>query len=193
MPEDIQPEKQDTGRVRQAVAEQFAPVTSAGLPWRLMLSTLFLLLFAVFIYVGLKFGYNAYIDSQLATTQQGMDQLAAQVTESQQKELLSFYSQLVNLESALGDRQYSQNIFGFLEQHTLPLVYYSEAKYDAPTASISLTGIAATMEAFVEQTTILGQSPDVAGVTVKNVSISGNTVNFILEVDLNASFFKQIS
>ncbi len=194
MPEETpQQQKQDANRIRQAAAEQFAPMpAAAGLPWRLMLSTLFLLLFAVFVYIGLKFGYNAYVDNQLADTEQGMDELASKVTESQQEELLIFYSQLVNLENVLQGRQFSRNIFTFLEQNTLPLVYYAEAKYDAPSGEVSLTGTAATMEAFVEQTSLFQQSSDVARVSVEDVNLSGGSVTFNVRVALKGTFFKHI-
>jgi len=192
MPENIQPANQGSTDAQREAAERFAPSISSGMPWRLMISTLFLLLFSFFIYAGLKFGYNSYVDSQLQVVDRGTEELAARVTESEQEELLIFYSQLVNLERVLGERRFSRNIFGFLEDNTLPLAYYREARYNRGDRAMSLAGFAATIETFAQQAAVLENAPEVERVSVDDVRLVGTTVDFTVTIEFKEEFFKEI-
>lgn len=167
-----------------------API-SVGLPWRLMIFSFVLLAFSVFIFLGLKFGYDVYLDGQLESLDERVEQLSTEVSQGQQERFLVFYSQLSNLEAVLNKRGFSHNIFDFLENDTLPSVYYSEAEYSDATDEIRLTGLANTMKDLVDQMSVFGDASEVARVTLNSVSLIGSQVGFEIQLVFNPGYFDE--
>lgn len=165
--------------------------TQIGLPWRLMVFTFILFLFSIFVYVGLKFGYNAYLDSQIEAVDSQIEELAAQVSEDEQDDFLSFYSQVVNLRSVLDRRNFSQNNFEFLESRTIPAVYYQNVEYVGDSFSLLLTGRTNSMESFVNQMQVFDDSSEVDSAVVEDVSVEQDGVRFSLQLSMSPDFLNQ--
>lgn len=173
--------------------EQFiSEPVNVGLPWRLMIFTFVLFLFSIFIFIGLKFGYISYLNNQIDATDQQMEELAAQVSEGEKEKFLTFYSQLVNLQEVLDRRQFSQNIFSFMEGQTLGSVYYTSAEYNQNRLNLVLSGRAESMEDFVNQMSIYGDSSNIRGVVLDDLSLAEGQVSFSVTILLNGQFLNQI-
>jgi hypothetical protein len=165
---------------------------SIGTPWRLMVFSLFMFTFSIFIYFGLKFGYDMYLEGQLSALDEKSEQLSAEVTEEEQSDFLSFYSQINNLESVLSSRDFGHNIFKFLENNTIPAVYYESVSYFNSNQSISLKGFASDMKRLVEQVSIFSKSEKVKEAIMNDVSIQNNNdVGFEISIKFNSNFLNK--
>jgi hypothetical protein len=165
---------------------------SIGTPWRLMVFSLFMFTFSIFIYFGLKFGYDMYLEGQLSALDEKSEQLSAEVTEEEQSDFLSFYSQINNLESVLSSRYFGHNIFKFLENNTIPAVYYESVSYFNSNQSISLKGFASDMKRLVEQVSIFSKSEKVKEAIMNDVSIQNNNdVGFEISIKFNSNFLNK--
>ena len=184
-------------QVRQrapAQAKPQLPIASItiGLPWRLMVFSFVLFLFSIFIFAGLRYGYGTYLDAQTVEVDENIAALAQQVSESEQEELLLFYSQLTNLQKVLDRRVFTVNTFPFLEKNTLPLVYYTEAQYTAEEGVVILNGVANSMQVFVQQITLFEESPEVERVIIDDVGLERGTVSFGLHIAFQSEFLKRL-
>jgi len=164
--------------------------SSVGMPWRLMTFSFVLFAFSIFIFFGLRFGYEAYLNSQLESLNKEISQLTNEVSEDKQEEFLSFYSQFSNLNKVLKDRQFSHNVFDFLEKNTLPFVAYNEAEYFENTREVILKGAAQNMGYLVEQTNIFGAASEISRVDLASVNIFEGGVGFEIELIFSSNYFK---
>lgn len=172
---------------------QFAAESiSIGLPWRLMVFSFILFLFSIFIFAGLRFGYGTYLDAQTKVVDMDIEELAAQVSESEQEELLIFYSQLANLQKVLTRRDFTRNIFPFLEENTLTLVYYTEAQYSAEEGIVSLAGFSNSTKTFVEQVTLFEQAPEIERVIIDDIGLQKGEVSFDIRLAFQPEFLKRV-
>jgi len=194
MAKDFQKQRNQPTQSPGAVGGEFSnePVL-VGMPWRLMIFSFILLLLGVFIFLGLRFGYTIYLDGQMEALNEEIDGLSTQVSKGEQEEFLAFYSQLSNLRGILEKRDFSQNILGFLEEKTLPLVYYNEAVYSEEDGNVSLVGASQSIKTLVGQMAIFKDSPEVNSVELGSVSLSilDQGVDFEVSVIFNPGFFDQ--
>ena len=188
------PPQQQVRQRAPAQAKPQLPVASItiGLPWRLMVFSFVLFLFSIFIFAGLQYGYGMYLDAQTVEVDENIAALAQQVSESEQEELLLFYSQLTNLQKVLDRRVFTVNTFPFLEKNTLPLVYYTEAQYITEEGVVILNGVANSMQVFVQQITLFEESPEVERVIIDDVGLERGTVSFGLHIAFQSEFLKRL-
>ncbi len=182
MPE---PQKIQNNLREQFVSEQI-PV---GLPWHLLIFSVFLVGFSIFIYFGLKFGYASYLDSRAASLDKKIEVLTGKVSKDEQQNLISFYSQFINLKKVLGGHAFSSNIYGFLERNTLPPVYYYEANFLADDKTVELKGKADSMETLVGQLSLFDKSPELEKVVLEQLSFEGAQVGFGAILTFKEEFF----
>lgn len=167
--------------------------TSAGLPWRLMIFSLLLFLFSILLYAGLRFGYQPYLNTQVEQTDQQIEGLLSEVSQGEQEQLLIFHSQLINLENVLSEKAFSQNLFTFLEDNTLPLVYYTELEYLYRDYAVDISGRANSVRTFVQQSYLFDNSSEVQRTIVNSLSIEGGQVVFSIRLFFLPEFFESIN
>ncbi len=155
----------------------YAPM-SLGLPWRILLFAIILFAFSIFIFLGLKFGYNSYIDSTDKKLDQKIDDLATTVSQDEQKTLISFYSQLNNLKDVLGEHRFSVRVFDLLEKYTIPSVYFNDAKINIETNKVQLSGFAKSTEDLVEQLGVFDKSPEFPNSVLQQMNFVPQGVGF---------------
>jgi hypothetical protein len=160
-----------------------------GMPWRLMIFSFVLFAFSIFIFLGLRFGYETYLDNQLETLNEEINQLTTEISEGEQQEFLGFYSQFRNLDKVLEGRMFGHNVFDFLESYTLPFVAYSEAEYSASSREIRLNGVAQNMKYLVEQMNIFGEASEVSEVDLVSVDLFTGQVGFEIRLIFSSSYF----
>ncbi|MEK7479477.1 MAG: hypothetical protein AAB634_03025 [Patescibacteria group bacterium] len=173
---------------------QFAPSSfqAAGLPWRLLMFSGFLFGFAIFVFLGLKFGYGTYLQARSSGVDEEIAALASQVGASEQQRLVSFYSQLVNVETVLGRHSFSYNIFPFLESVTIPNAYFVSASFSRDGFSLGLQGRARSIQDVVDQLAVFDGAPQITSATLNNVSFDGAETAFGVSLVMKKDFFEKL-
>jgi len=161
---------------------------SIGLPWRILLFAILLFAFSLLVYFGLRFGYETYLKGQSAGLDKQLNQLASQVSEQDQQSFVTFYSQLVNLRGLLAEHTYGTKAFDFLEQYTLPQVYFTSAKVGSADGKVELQGIADSLNGFVSQLATFDAAPGLSQkAVVDQMSLTGQTVGFTVTLFMSTS------
>lgn len=154
-----------------------------GLPWKVLLFSVIVFGFSLFAYFGLSVGYESYLDSRLKSLDDGIDKLAAQVGQEDQQKLVSFYSQLINLEKVLKEHSFSIQTFKSLEKYTLPLVTFTKADFDAGERKMKLEGMANTLDTLIEQMSVFDGAKELEGKSVlEQIGFEKQNVSFVLVI-----------
>jgi len=124
---------------------------------------------AVVIYAGLTFGYQPYLASALSKTQAQVGVLSNSISPSDQTQLISFYSQISNLQSLLQNHVMATQFFTWLENNTEANVYYQQFSFQSQDM-VNLSVSAATEADVNQQIAIFENSPEeVVSVSVPSV------------------------
>jgi hypothetical protein len=178
---------------QQNGGDVFRGIDTAGLPWRILLFSGIVFGLSLFIYFGFRFGYESYLDSRSETLDQKIQELASQISQEDQQNLISFYSQLVNLRTVLEKHQFIVKSFDFLDKYTLPTVYYSGAKIMGVDRVIELSGGAKSMDDFIEQLAVFDAAPEFdEKAIVENVQFSNQEVGFSIILHMSADALKKL-
>ena len=161
-----------------------------GLPWRLLTFSVIVFGFSLFIYFGLKFGYETYLNARAEQLDKNIEELASRVSKEEQQDFINFYSQLVNLEKVLNRHKFSSNIYGFLERNTLPLVYYYEGDFLVGDGTLGLKGRADSLEVLVQQLGVFDKASELEKTVLDQMSFEGNDVNFSATLTFQPEFLK---
>ncbi|MEK7089553.1 MAG: hypothetical protein AAB920_01915 [Patescibacteria group bacterium] len=153
----------DTQATQIGMGNQFATETPvAGLPWRLMIFAILLFAFSIFVYFGIRFGYESYLmarKDKLATDTQS---LAKQISSDDQNQFVNFYSQIFNMKKVLANHKFSANVFNFFENKAVSGVYFTNAIYNAQNLRLDIDGVALSNATLVQQLSVLDSSPEVS-------------------------------
>ena len=183
----------DTQASQTAVSNQFASETpSAGLPWRLLMFSIVFFGFFIFVYIGIKFGYESYLASQKNAVASSTATLAREINADDQNQFVNFYSQIFNLKKVFANHSFTSNIFKFLENNVAAGVYFTNATYSSASGKVDISGVATSNATLVQQLAAFDASPDVseAILTQMNYDDKGQ-VTFGVKVTFGNSFFKQ--
>ncbi|RJQ30052.1 hypothetical protein C4565_01270 [Candidatus Parcubacteria bacterium] len=175
-----------------ALADQFVvDAPSVGLPWRLMVFSIVLFVFSLFIFVGIKFGYASYLTTRQEALTADTVALAKKINPDDQLKYVNFYSQTINLKKVLDRHSFSGNIFKFLQEKTATNVYYTNATYTAEGAKVVVQGVAATSEALVQQLSVFDAAPELKTAVLTQMRFTETgTVSFEVEFVFNENFFE---
>lgn len=173
------------------LADQFVvDAPSVGLPWKLMLFSIVLFVFSLFIFVGLKFGYASYLDNRQEALKTEITALAKKINPDDQTRYINFYSQTLNLRKVLDRHRFSGNLFKFLEEKTSTNIYYNNASYVANTGSLKIQGVAATSEALIQQLSVFDSTPELKSAVLTQMRFKeADKVSFEIEFVFRDNFF----
>jgi hypothetical protein len=149
-----------------------------------------ILLLAIVTYLGITFGYDPYLQSQISNTQNEVTKLNASISPTDQANLINFYSQISNLQTLLKNHVLSSQFFSWLEKNTESNVYYQSFALTAGD-KVTITGGAANEADINQQIAIFENSPEVKTVSVSSVSAAPTVGgwNFTVSLVLNSSLF----
>ncbi len=166
---------------------------SAQTPWRVLILTLVIFIFSVLIYFGMIFGYKPYLKSQTRNLEQKISVLNQSIDETQQKQIVTFFSQMVNIQSLLSGHKYFSSIFDFIEKNTHQKITYSDLKFNVSEMDIKIEGTAPSYDLLVNQLAVYNQAPEVKKVSLDSSSAQegSNEVRFSVRLILDQSIFKQ--
>lgn len=121
------------------------------------ISSVIFLLLVLLVWLGLLF-WQRMTDQGIAQLKQQREQLMRQRQVSQENAVLAFGQQLTALKEKLKNRQQFSPVLLFLEENTVPQVFYRSLDFDFEQRSVALQGEAASLEALSKQLEIFRQS-----------------------------------
>lgn len=177
----------------EKVIEQLGQDTpkTQGWAWGALSFSVGILFIAIAVYFGLTFGYEPYLQSQLASAKNQVNTLGNSVSASDQSQLIDFYSQIANLQRLLQQHVSTSQFFSWLEQNTEANVYYHSLALTQGN-QIVLSGVATSEADVNQQVAIFENSPEVSSVSVSNVtapSLIGSGWTFSATLIMNPSVF----
>lgn len=155
-------------------------------------STLFFL--AIFIYAGLVFGYKPFLRSQVNKLNDRIQSFGQQVSLEDQTKIVSFYSQLANVKTILGNHVFVSPVFRLLEKTTQGNVFFTKLALTVASRQMLLGGLAKSLNDATEQVQIFQNQPEVERVVLNNLGAGqGGRWQFDITLTLTPGFFKQQS
>ncbi len=159
-------------------------------PRRLLIFSALLCILAAAAYAGLTLGYQPYLENQITLIDEELNALTAKIPADARERVAGFYSQLLNIQSALNAHMYPSRLYSFLERATHQEVFWNKLTFNAKTATLSLEGVASSYRALTEQLEGLSRSAEVARTNLDESQESDGRIRFKVGLLLNASFLK---
>ncbi|MEK7636060.1 MAG: hypothetical protein AAB405_03150 [Patescibacteria group bacterium] len=173
---------------------------SIGWPWRIFVLMLIILVLSISAYLGINFGFNNYLNSQIEDLDQQLASLNQAINESSKNQLVGVYSQFVNVKQLLNNRKTTSNFFAFIEQNTYSTVSFNSLKADINSMEIAIDGAAPDYNTLTKQVALFEKSALVEKVFLENVQIRESSkikgvmeVKFGLKLTINSKLFEWIS
>lgn len=161
-----------------------------GWPWRFFLFSLLVFLTTLIVYAGLSFGYKPFLTAQIEEQEAAIAQLSRTIPKKQQEDFVTFYSQLVNLQTLLKNHVFVSKIFPFLQNNTNRFVYYTLIDLRLGERRLGLEGVAANYGVFSQQLQAFTVAPEVESLIVNESSALEGGVKFRLSLILGRSLFR---
>jgi hypothetical protein len=158
--------------------------SSAGGAWRLL--SFMILVFSVFLitYFGFEFGYQKFLKAQIASYDEELTKLAAEVSADKQEDFLKFQLQLQSLKNVLASHTQVSEVMKLFEGNTNQRVAYTNMTINVPEKRVIIQGVAGSYEDLASQLMAYDEHPQVAKYQITNMkTIEGGRVEF------NASLF----
>lgn len=142
------------------------------------------------LYLGLIFAYRPYLNSRIATIEEQIDILNQQVSADAQNQLISFYSQISNVRSLLGNHVFFSHFLSWLESHTQANVSFGNLNFSNGN-QIILVGLTKTQADMDQQLAAFESAPDVKSARVSNISFvsTSNVWQFTISLVMQPSVF----
>ncbi|KKS82684.1 MAG: hypothetical protein UV58_C0007G0035 [Candidatus Wolfebacteria bacterium GW2011_GWC1_43_10] len=167
-------------------------VSSVGFPWRIFVIALVVFGLTLVLWAGMSFGYTPYIKSEIKKVEAELDTLSTTFDESQQKDFISFYSQLYNIRNLSATHTYPSKIFDFIESSIYPTVRLSNLQVNLASGETRIEGIAVDYETLANQISALKNNTSVESVSLdtsrKAEAKDGGGTFFSLKIILNKKF-----
>jgi len=169
------------------VVEPLSKKKSSG--WMTNLITIAIIVFVVIfgLYFVANF-YDNYIRKSIADINTKIKDLAKEISVEDRNEVLTFYSQLVNLKTLLANHVYPSNIFSRLELITHPQVTFTTFSYENKTSIIKLEGYARDLNILAQQLLAFQKTTDFTKITVSDIKSTTDRVQFGVEINFRPNF-----
>ena len=166
---------------------------SAQTPWRILILTVIIFLFTILIYFGMLWGYRPYLISKTRNLEQKLSTLSQSIDENQQKQIITFFSQMTNIQKLLSEHKVYSPIFGFIERNTLSKTLYSDLRFNIAEMEMRIDGTTRNYDDLIRELDLYKQAPEVKTVQLENSSAQERgEIRFGVKLILDKQFFKQI-
>ena len=158
----------------QQVIEQLGHEPSVKVPGWSMGILLFsgaVLAVILVIYAGLAFGFQPYLNSQIAQTQSKIAAESQKISSSDAQALTTYYSQITNLSTLVASHVIFSQVLTWLESNTEANVYYGSMSFGSGN-QVTLSSFARTQADVNQQIAIFESSPNVSSVSITSVMFS---------------------
>ncbi|MCX8015989.1 MAG: hypothetical protein N2692_01655 [Patescibacteria group bacterium] len=165
----------------------YAKKRSGGWLGRLLTLSIILLIISLGLYFIAVF-YQNYLNKNISDLNNKIKSLSNEISETDRREVLGFYSQLINLKALLSNHLYSSKIFERLELITHPKVAFSAFSYDYKNKTLKIDGYSNNLEFLAQQMLAFQKVSEFNKVNLSNVRIAGDKVTFAFEITFNPNF-----
>ncbi|MGB9848054.1 MAG: hypothetical protein ACPLKV_02525 [Minisyncoccia bacterium] len=165
----------------------YAKKKSSGWLGKLLTLSIILLIISLGLYFIATF-YQNYLNKNISDINNKIKSLSNEIAEGDRKEVLSFYSQLINLKALLSNHIYTSKIFERLELITHPKVAFSAFSYDYKNKSLKLDGYSDNLEFIAQQILAFQKVSEFSKINLTNLRTSDNKISFSLEITFNPNF-----
>lgn len=175
----------------QNVAEQtrWEPSHIPGWSGRLIMFSATVFLVSIMSYVGLKFPYKQSLEKRETEVNNKVKAQNQKISISRQEEIVTFYSQINNVQKLLSSHVLSSRLFSLLEEKTLPTVSYSRFAFTSATNEVKITGVTKVFEDVNKQARAFSGDERVSKALLGNVSSDAlRNWNFELTLTLAPGF-----
>ncbi|MDR3582171.1 MAG: hypothetical protein P4L67_02760 [Candidatus Pacebacteria bacterium] len=157
----------------QQVIEQLGrePESSQGWAAGAMLFSVGVIALVAVIYLGMKFGYEPYLNNQISQAQDQVAKADQAVSVGDEQQIVGFYSQIANLKTALANHVYSSQFLSWLQNNTEANVYYQTLDLSSGNR-VSIKGVGKTEADVNQQIAIFESASVVKSVVVSNIAIA---------------------
>ncbi len=162
-----------------------------GWPWRLLTFTIIVFAIILSIYFGMILGYNPYLNLQIKNLDQKITELSQTIDETQQKTLIDFYSQLVNVQDLLNSHTICSRFFDFLEKNTHQNVYYLSLNLSLAEKNARIDGIVPNYNILAQQLELFRKAPEIERVFLDDSRVvEGGGIRFTSRLILKPEALK---
>ena len=179
----------------QKVIEQIGrePPHTPGWSTQLLMfsSTIFLII--LFIYLGLAFGYTPYLSSKFKKIEDRKAAVIQEIPINKQAELITFYSQLSNLQTILAQHVVASPLFDWIEKNTHQSIYFTQFSLNTAANQVALGGVGASLDDINRELLLLQAQPEVKKIDVKSISFSDSVWSFEVALFFDPTYFIKFS
>ncbi len=162
------------------------PIGTPGWSGQLLMFSGTVFFISLAVYLGIAYGYKPYLERQVAILDEQIKSYTRQITPDEQEKLISFYSQVANLNEILKSRFTPSQIFGWLEKNTGANIYYNGFGFLLADYQVNLSGISKTVDGFSKQMVLFQNNPAVERASINSFSSAGgNLWQFNVSLFLN--------
>lgn len=153
-----------------------------GWPWRLLLFTVIVFGITVFLFLGMSLGYKPFLNSRAKALDKEIANLTESIGEEQQKDLINFYSQLVNIQNLLANHAAASKLFDFLEKNTHQQVSYLSLNLSLAEKNLKLDGNAPDYNILVQQLESFRRAPEINQVFLEDSKLGEAGIRFSIRL-----------
>ena len=146
------------------------PVRTPGWSSRLLMFSGTIFFISLALYIGIVFGYKPYLEKEVANLDGQIKSFGQKIPPEEQSRLVSFYSQISNIQGVFRGHVASSKFFEWLEKNTETNIYYTRMNLLSFSGQVSLAGVSKTVEDFSKQLVVFQNSPLVQRVAVNSFS-----------------------
>lgn len=167
----------------------FSSELRSGLSWRIFIFFLVTFAIAFLSYLGLEFGYKAFLSASIADLDAEIEEARTRIGIEEQENLIIFNSQLANLKTLIGSHIFGSKILAFMESATHGRVAYSAANLTVEDRTLALEGVTDSYATLVSQIVAYENAPGVENIILGSNSFDGGLVKFSVKVVFARNFF----
>jgi hypothetical protein len=179
----------------QKVIEQIGrePPHTPGWSGQLLMfsSTIFFVI--LFIYLGLAFGYTPYLNSQFKKLEDQKAAIIQEIPVDKQAQLITFYSQLLNLQTILARHVVVSPLFDWIEKNTNQKIYFTQLSLNTAANQLTLDGAGASLDDINHELILLQAQPEVKEIDVKSISFKDGAWAFETVLFLDPTYLIKFS
>jgi hypothetical protein len=142
-----------------------------------------ILFIIILVYAGLRFGYEPYLNAQLSSLEAKAQKVGQSVSPSDEANLITFYSQITNIQSLIKNHIFFSQFLAWLERMTEENIYYTSMSFSS-SDQVALSGVAKTSADVSEQIAVFEAAPEVSSVVLSGVNLSPSTNEWTFNVVL---------
>lgn len=179
----------------QKVIEQLGrePPETPGWSGQLIMFSGTIFFIVILLYVGLAFGYGPYYDSALKKVSDEKSEISKQISIDRQNQLITFYSQLANLDKILKSHIVTSPIFTWFEKNTQKNIYFERFSLSLANDQVELSGFGKSIDDVNQELAIIESSQDVKKMDVSSISNENGSWKFQLRLYFDPTFFKNFT